>query len=204
MTDIESLISQIRDAAKTADLSLRFKLSMQLQSLAHSIATPEQIMQHYGYIFTEQLVARIAAYLDIFTILAQSEGALKVGDIAVKTGADPLLLDRILRHLAATYTINEVGESTFAANDATKLLASPVGWGNLMFGCNILNKAFQELPKLLKEIKTRTLTRLPIPSSTEPMTRSYLSLYSYSKMQKRSGTSSNLWLHSKAPYRGQQ
>jgi demethylsterigmatocystin 6-O-methyltransferase len=63
------------------------------------------------------------------------------------------LLDRILRHLAATYTITEVGESTFAANDATRLLASPPGWGNLMFGFNILNKAYQELPKLLKETK---------------------------------------------------
>ncbi|TVY80801.1 Demethylsterigmatocystin 6-O-methyltransferase [Lachnellula suecica] len=126
-------------------------------------------MQHYGYMFTEQLVAKIAADLDIFTILAQSEGPMKVEDIATKTGADPLLLDRILRHLAATYTINEVGESTFAANDATKLLASPVGWGNLMFGCNILNKAFQELPKLLKEAKYQT----PDHTSATSFSRAY-------------------------------
>lgn len=60
---------------------------------------------------------------------------------------------RILKHLAATHTIAEAGVSTFAANDATRLLASPAGWGNLMFGFNILNKALQELPKMLKETK---------------------------------------------------
>jgi hypothetical protein len=56
-----------------------------------------------------------------------------------------------LRHLAATYTIAEVGDSTFAANETTRLLASPAGKGNIMFGFNTLNKAFQELPKSLKE-----------------------------------------------------
>lgn len=63
------------------------------------------------------------------------------------------LPDRILKHLAATHTISEVGLSTFTANDATRLLASPAGWGNLMFGYNILNKAYHELPEMLKKTK---------------------------------------------------
>jgi hypothetical protein len=92
MSAIESLLSQLGEAASTADLSLRFKLSAQLQSLAHSIATPTQIMQHYGYMYTEQLVVKIAADLDLFTILAESEGPLKIEDIASKTGADSSLL----------------------------------------------------------------------------------------------------------------
>lgn len=92
MAAIESLISQIKDTAKTDDLSLRFKLSVRLQSLAHSIATPEQIVQHYGYMFTEQLVARIAADLDLITIIAKNKGPMKVEDIAINTGADPRLL----------------------------------------------------------------------------------------------------------------
>lgn len=56
-----------------------------------------------------------------------------------------------MRHLASTYTIAELGESTFAANETTRLLASPPGKGNIMFGFNTLNKAFQELPDFLKE-----------------------------------------------------
>ena len=34
-------------------------------------------MQHYGYMYTEQVMARIAADLDLFTILAQSEGSIE-------------------------------------------------------------------------------------------------------------------------------
>ena len=56
-----------------------------------------------------------------------------------------------MRHLASTYTIAEVGESTFAANEVTRLLASAPGKGNIMYGFGTLNKAFQELPDVLKE-----------------------------------------------------
>lgn len=94
MSAIQSLISQLEETLSTTDLSLdlRFKLSTQLESLAHSIATPKQIVQHYGYMFTGQMVAKIAADLDLFTILAENGNALHVDDIATKTGADSLLL----------------------------------------------------------------------------------------------------------------
>ncbi|KAL9113315.1 MAG: hypothetical protein Q9227_002650 [Pyrenula ochraceoflavens] len=100
-------------------------------------------MQHFGYSYTEQVAVKIAADLNLFGILAQNEGALGTKDIATRT--------RIMRHLASTYTIAEVGDSTFAANETTRLLASPAGKGNVMFGFNILNKAFYKLPEFLKE-----------------------------------------------------
>ena len=92
MSTIESLLSQLEQAASTADLSLRYQLSEQLQRLAQSVATPRQIMQHYGYGYTEQVISRIAADLDLFTILAQSEGPLRTTDIASKSGGDPVLI----------------------------------------------------------------------------------------------------------------
>lgn len=36
-------------------------------------------------------------------------------------------------------------ESSFAADETTRLLASPLGKANIMFGFNTLNKAFQDL-----------------------------------------------------------
>jgi hypothetical protein len=85
-------IFQLAEAASTADLPVRFKLSAQLQSLAHSIATLTQITQHYGYMHAEQIVVKIAADLDLFKILAESNGPLKTEDIANKTSADSSLL----------------------------------------------------------------------------------------------------------------
>jgi hypothetical protein len=92
MSTIESLLSQLGQAATTADASIRYKLSGQLQHLARSIATPRQMLQHYGYTYTEQVAAKIANDLDLFTILSQSEGPLKSVDIASKCGGDAVLI----------------------------------------------------------------------------------------------------------------
>ena len=43
-------------------------------------------------ILNEQIVARFAAALDLFTILAQSEGPLRTKDVSSKSGGDPLLI----------------------------------------------------------------------------------------------------------------
>ncbi|TGO67431.1 hypothetical protein BOTNAR_0042g00160 [Botryotinia narcissicola] len=60
-------------------------------------------------------------------------------------------IDRILRHFASTYTIREIAQSAFTANETTRSLASPAGKVNIVYGFNTLNKAFQELPDFLKE-----------------------------------------------------
>ncbi|KAL9622889.1 MAG: hypothetical protein Q9160_002815 [Pyrenula sp. 1 TL-2023] len=151
MSTIDSLLAQLEEAATKAEFSVRYQLSGQLQRLARSIATPRQLMQHYGYTYTEQVAARIAADLGLFTILTQSKDPLTTDEIATKSGGDPTLVDRVLRHLASTYTIAEIGESVFAANEATHSLASLPGEGNIMFGFDFLNKAFQQLPAFLKE-----------------------------------------------------
>lgn len=49
-------------------------------------------MQHFGYTYTEQVVARIAAELNLFTILVESDVPLKTEDIASKSGGDPALI----------------------------------------------------------------------------------------------------------------
>ncbi|TVY21109.1 Demethylsterigmatocystin 6-O-methyltransferase [Lachnellula arida] len=151
MSTIESLLSQLRQAAATADLSVRYHLSKDLQRLATAVATPRQVMQHYCYTYTAQAVARIAVDLKLFAILTQSNTLLKTEDIAGKAGADPTLTDRLLRHLASTYAIDEVGESAFAANDTTRLLASAPGEGNIVWGFDTLNPAIQKLPAFLKD-----------------------------------------------------
>src|SRR4051812_30913163 len=99
MSTIESLVSQLAEAAKTADLSVRYRLSGELQRLARSIATPRQVMQHYGHLYTEQVVARIANDLNIFTILTESDGPLKTEELASKCGGDPALIGQRNRSL---------------------------------------------------------------------------------------------------------
>jgi hypothetical protein len=91
MSTIESLLSQLRQAVATANLSVRYNLSKDLQRLATEVATPRQVIQHYGYTYTAQAVARVAVDLKLFAILAHSNTPLKTEDIASKAGADPAL-----------------------------------------------------------------------------------------------------------------
>lgn len=98
MSKIQSLLSQLEEALKSKELTLaeRFRLSTQIISFGHSIATPRQTIQHYGYMFTEQLVVKIAADLDLFSILSESKDPMNITEIASKTGADALLLGLFL------------------------------------------------------------------------------------------------------------
>lgn len=105
MSNIDPLLAQLEDAASTADLSVRYRLSGRLQRLARSVATPRQLMQHYGYTYTEQVAARIAADLGIYTILAHSEDALKTEDIAKKSGGDSALVGMVNRASQQTFTL---------------------------------------------------------------------------------------------------
>jgi hypothetical protein len=49
-------------------------------------------MQHYGYTYTDQVIAKTAAELNLFTILVERNGPLNVEDIAKKSGGDPALI----------------------------------------------------------------------------------------------------------------
>lgn len=68
--------------------------------------------------------------------------------------------DRILRRLAAIFTTSEVAESTFTPKEIIRLLAFPTRKGNVQFGFDTLNRAFQELPTFLKEHSYRNPDRL--------------------------------------------
>lgn len=89
---VEELLSQLGHAVSNADLSVRYRVSAKLQGLARSIATPRQTIQHYGYLYTEQVMARVAADLDLFTILAQSDEPMTTEEITSKCGGDPALI----------------------------------------------------------------------------------------------------------------
>lgn len=87
MSSIETLLSEIEEIASTADLSIRHRLSEKLRCLSCSIATPRQAMQYHGHMYTEHVVARIAADLDLFTILTENDGPLNTEEIAKKNAA---------------------------------------------------------------------------------------------------------------------
>ena len=70
------------------------------------------------------MCARIAIDLEIFEHLAR-KSPQTVSDLAKVTDGEPLLLERLLRCLAAMGFVKEVGEDTFAPSPVTYQMLKP-------------------------------------------------------------------------------
>jgi DNA-binding IclR family transcriptional regulator len=71
--------------------------------------------------------------IGLFKMLVASPTPLTTAEIAKATNADPALLGRILRYLAATRFIAETGKDQFGANLSTQSLADPAIEGSLNY-----------------------------------------------------------------------
>jgi hypothetical protein len=71
--------------------------------------------------------------IGLFKMLVASQTPLTTAEIAKATKAEPALLGRILRYLAATRFITETGKDLFGANLSTQSLADPAIEGSLNY-----------------------------------------------------------------------
>lgn len=71
--------------------------------------------------------------IGLFKTLVASETPLTTAEIANATKAEPALLARILRYLAATRFITETGKDQFGPNLSTQSLADPAIEGSLYY-----------------------------------------------------------------------
>lgn len=78
-------------------------------------------------------MVQTSIHLGIFRRLAESASPLSIKMIAAPVGADPALLGRILRYLAAVRFIAEIGEGLFTANEVTRSFADPRVEGGLQY-----------------------------------------------------------------------
>lgn len=94
---------------------------------------------------------KVGIDLGIFQALAASSTPLCSSRLAKPTMADPTLVSRILRYLAANRLIQETGHDHYVASRATHALADPRIAGPMRFFHAVSNPAFQALPDFLKE-----------------------------------------------------
>lgn len=97
-------------------------------------------------------VVRVAMNLNLFSIL-RSNGLMTGQQLAEMTGADHVLLVRILRHLAAMHVIMKVGNDTYSKNDITERLATPAVTAFFKFNFDAKGAACMALPEYLKKCK---------------------------------------------------
>ncbi|KAL1971164.1 hypothetical protein VTN77DRAFT_115 [Rasamsonia byssochlamydoides] len=129
----------------------RLKLQDSLRAAAESLETPHDTMLRLFNSNLEIAVVRTGCDLGLFKALADSSAPVSVKALAASTGADELLLGRILRYLASIRLVVETGKDQFTGNNCTAALANPAIQGAMYYTFHIGGPAYQALPDFLRE-----------------------------------------------------
>ena len=75
----------------------------------------------------DNVLIRLALDLKVFEILVKNQGPIGTKALAKETSADPTLLQRILRALAAIGAVGQSGPDEFVATKFSKAFTTPKG-----------------------------------------------------------------------------
>ncbi|KAL8723149.1 MAG: hypothetical protein Q9225_000490 [Loekoesia sp. 1 TL-2023] len=151
-----SIISPLNGKASFLDERSRLQLQDSLRGAAENIETANDTMLRLFNASLEVSVVKIGCDLGLFKALAATHESISVDDFSLFTGADPLLLERLLRYLASVRMITETGKGQYMANQASRTLADPSIEGSVSYIFNIGGPVCQALPDFLPEQNFQT------------------------------------------------
>ncbi|KAK3998090.1 S-adenosyl-L-methionine-dependent methyltransferase [Cladorrhinum sp. PSN332] len=137
--DVDKLVEQIRTVASQANEAGRSKLLKALREVQPALETPWDLPMRLAGVHFEISIIKIGQDLKIFRSLTDASSsstpsALSPQQIAAMSPcptASPLLVSRLARHLAAMHMIAQTGPDEFAANSATRALATEKSEGTV-------------------------------------------------------------------------
>ncbi|OQE46935.1 hypothetical protein PENCOP_c001G00407 [Penicillium coprophilum] len=114
---VPGLVDQVASLGKVASLqdhTDRTTLLEAARSLVYALETPREAMIRYCWSQATLYAAlETGVDLDVFAILSKDEKPKSAAELAKATGADPVLLARILKHLCAMGVILETGPNEY-------------------------------------------------------------------------------------------
>lgn len=126
-TTISQLSQRLQEQVSgytAGDERQRQKLLATSAELQRAIETPSERIARMCYADIYLFVAaRILIDLDIFRALSNAEDALTVAQLAQKSGADDVLLGRLLKHVCTQGFVQETGPDEYTANGVTEKVA---------------------------------------------------------------------------------
>lgn len=128
-TAISHLSQRLQDQAasyaeSSGDERQRQKLLATSHELLKAIESPKERIARMCYADIYLFIAtRVLVDLNVFGIIAEANGPVTVTQLGEKTGADPALLARLLKHVCTQGFVEEKGVDEYAASGITREMA---------------------------------------------------------------------------------
>ncbi|KAI8956424.1 putative O-methyltransferase [Daldinia sp. FL1419] len=154
-SQVEAILSQLQAAGtshKANTPGAREKLMSLSYDLISSLELPSEAIMRMGWAEPARAAnCRTAVDLKIFDHLKESgEAGATAKELAVKCGANEVLISRTMRHLAAMNVINEKSEDTYSATPLAEALSESRYRDGILFLYDVAGVSFRHLPEYLK------------------------------------------------------
>jgi hypothetical protein len=124
ISHLTSLLQDQVSTYKDGDEQQRQKLLATTSALLRAVETPSERIARMCYADNFLFIAtRVLVELDVFRIIAKANGPTKVEDLAKETGAEEVLLARLLKHVCTQGFVKEVGADEYGGSGITEKLA---------------------------------------------------------------------------------
>ncbi|KAH8897334.1 O-methyl transferase B [Thozetella sp. PMI_491] len=143
-------LDQIKQLAAKGEEG-RLQLMAALHSMAYALETPDDTISRYGAMNLQAATVQVGINSGLFRHLGTSESPLSVDELSEKTRAEAQLMTRILRYLATTGAVDEVGRGLYSANHVTKNLTEKVTEAGLSHYFYTVATQYQALPSFLSK-----------------------------------------------------
>lgn len=160
-SEITALINSLRETLSANDPAApttRGHLKETAEKLSLALETPGETVQRVAYYPMRTTIVRIANRLQLFHILVESDVPVTGKELAQNTGADHVLLLRLLRFLVATHDIDEAGVDSYTANSVTKNLIVPQLEAGINHTYDLVGTATMALPSFLAKTQYQNPT----------------------------------------------
>ncbi|KAF9694600.1 hypothetical protein EKO04_007290 [Ascochyta lentis] len=142
----------------------RQQLIAAASKLISDLENPAEKLARIGWGEPSRTAALQAAF-ELGLLQKLSEEPKTSSDLAEGTGADPLLVGRILKHLVAYYFIKETGADQYAATPFTYATSDPTIRGGLIYSFDGMIPTFHHLSSFL----AKTNYKVPSDNSNGPV-----------------------------------
>ncbi|RAL10943.1 S-adenosyl-L-methionine-dependent methyltransferase [Aspergillus homomorphus CBS 101889] len=161
-SQVPSLLDQIHSEGAeylSTNPEARLKLLESARSLVHALETPrEAILRHCWSEFTSYAAIETGVDIGLFTAMGTNDKPKSVAQLAQATGVDPVLLGRLMKHLAAMGVILETGKDEYSPNGLSKTLTVERYSDAFPLMSTRFNQGFLALPAFLKKHAYRNPT----------------------------------------------